>query len=84
MSSRSEKVGEYISEAMERVGNDGVITIEESRGMETELEVVEGMSSTVVLVTDMEMITRKWSLNLILYTRITIRKFQISKKFYHY
>ncbi|CND51438.1 chaperonin [Streptococcus agalactiae] len=42
-SSRSEKVGEYISEAMERVGNDGVITIEESRGMETELEVVEGM-----------------------------------------
>ncbi|HGD2051288.1 TPA: chaperonin GroEL [Streptococcus agalactiae] len=43
VSSRSEKVGEYISEAMERVGNDGVITIEESRGMETELEVVEGM-----------------------------------------
>src|SRR3712207_8226934 len=34
----SEKVGEYISEAMERVGKDGVITIEESRGMETELE----------------------------------------------
>ena len=43
VSSRSEKVGEYISEAMERVGNDGVITIEESRGMETELKVVEGM-----------------------------------------
>lgn len=43
VSSRSEKVGEYISEAMERVGNDGVITIEESRGMETELEIVEGM-----------------------------------------
>ena len=43
VSSRSEKVGEYISEAMEKVGNDGVITIEESRGMETELEVVEGM-----------------------------------------
>ena len=43
VSSRSEKVGEYISEAMERVGKDGVITIEESRGMETELEVVEGM-----------------------------------------
>ncbi|EHJ55937.1 chaperonin [Streptococcus urinalis FB127-CNA-2] len=43
VSSRSEKVGDYISEAMERVGNDGVITIEESRGMETELEVVEGM-----------------------------------------
>ena len=43
VSSRSEKVGEYISEAMENVGKDGVITIEESRGMETELEVVEGM-----------------------------------------
>lgn len=43
VSSRSEKVGEYISEAMDRVGNDGVITIEESRGMETELDVVEGM-----------------------------------------
>ena len=43
VSSRSEKVGEYISEAMEKVGKDGVITIEESRGVETELEVVEGM-----------------------------------------
>ncbi|HFI0557239.1 TPA: chaperonin GroEL [Streptococcus suis] len=43
VSSRSEKVGKYISEAMERVGTDGVITIEESRGMETELDVVEGM-----------------------------------------
>ena len=43
VSSRSEKVGEYISEVMEKVGKDGVITIEESRGMETELEVVEGM-----------------------------------------
>ncbi|VNM55771.1 chaperone GroEL [Streptococcus pneumoniae] len=43
VSSRSEKVGEYISEAMEKVGKDGVITIEESRGMGTELEVVEGM-----------------------------------------
>ncbi|MBW9297448.1 chaperonin GroEL [Lactococcus raffinolactis] len=43
VSSRSEKVGDYISEAMEKVGNDGVITIEESKGMETELDVVEGM-----------------------------------------
>ncbi|GBG96034.1 chaperonin GroEL [Lactococcus termiticola] len=43
VSSRSEKVGEYISEAMEKVGNDGVITIEESKGMTTELDVVEGM-----------------------------------------
>ncbi|MEJ7520372.1 chaperonin GroEL, partial [Staphylococcus saprophyticus] len=43
VSSRSEKVGEYISDAMERVGSDGVITIEESKGMQTELDVVEGM-----------------------------------------
>lgn len=43
VSSRSEKVGEYISNAMERVGSDGVITIEESKGMQTELDVVEGM-----------------------------------------
>lgn len=43
VSSRSEKVGDYISEAMEKVGKDGVITIEESRGMATELDVVEGM-----------------------------------------
>jgi chaperonin GroEL len=43
ISANDDKVGELIAEAMERVGNDGVITIEESRGFETELEVVEGM-----------------------------------------
>jgi chaperonin GroEL len=43
VSSGSEQVGEYIADAMERVGNDGVITIEESKGIETELDVVEGM-----------------------------------------
>ncbi|MGG3803442.1 chaperonin GroEL [Metabacillus fastidiosus] len=37
------EVGQLIAEAMERVGNDGVITIEESKGFSTELEVVEGM-----------------------------------------
>ncbi len=37
------EIGEFISEAMEKVGNDGVITIEESKGFKTELEVVEGM-----------------------------------------
>ncbi len=36
-------VGELIAEAMEKVGKDGVITVEEARTMETELEVVEGM-----------------------------------------
>lgn len=43
VSSGSEEIGKIISEAMERVGKDGVITVEESRGLETELEVVEGM-----------------------------------------
>ena len=36
-------VGNFLSEAMEKVGKEGVITVEESRGLETELEVVEGM-----------------------------------------
>lgn len=43
VSSGSEEVGKLIAEAMEKVGNDGVITIEESKGIDTELEVVEGM-----------------------------------------
>ncbi len=43
VSSGSDTVGTLISEAMAKVGNDGVITIEESKGIETELEVVEGM-----------------------------------------
>ena len=43
ISAADEEVGELIAEAMERVGNDGVITIEESRGFTTELDVVEGM-----------------------------------------
>ncbi|MCM3550211.1 chaperonin GroEL [Niallia circulans] len=43
ISSADEEVGQIIAEAMERVGNDGVITIEESKGFSTELEVVEGM-----------------------------------------
>ena len=37
------KIGELISEAMERVGQDGVITVEEAKGINDELEVVEGM-----------------------------------------
>jgi len=36
-------IGELISEAMERVGKDGVVTVEESRTLQTELEIVEGM-----------------------------------------
>ena len=36
-------IGEYIAEAMKKVGNEGVITVEDAKGMQTELEVVEGM-----------------------------------------
>src|SRR5690625_1023348 len=43
ISSGEDEVGKLIAEAMERVGNDGVITIEESKGFSTELDVVEGM-----------------------------------------
>lgn len=43
ISSADEEVGQLIAEAMDKVGNDGVITVEESKGFATELEVVEGM-----------------------------------------
>lgn len=43
VSSASEETGKLIAEAMEKVGHDGVITIEESRGVDTSLDVVEGM-----------------------------------------
>ena len=38
-----ETVGKLISEAMEKVGKEGVITVEEAKGMETTLDIVEGM-----------------------------------------
>ncbi|MDR7144935.1 chaperonin GroEL [Rhizobium sp. BE258] len=38
-----EEIGKYLAEAMEKVGNEGVITVEEAKTAETELEVVEGM-----------------------------------------
>jgi chaperonin GroEL len=37
------EIGRFLAEAMEKVGNDGVITVEEAKSLETELEVVEGM-----------------------------------------
>lgn len=43
VSSASTEVGNLIADAMEKVGHDGVITIEESKGIDTELSVVEGM-----------------------------------------
>ena len=57
ISAADEKIGELISEAMEKVGNDGVITVEESKTMKTELNVVEGMQfdrgyASAYMVTD--------------------------------
>lgn len=43
ISASDEKIGQLISDAMEKVGKDGVITIEEGKAMTTELNVVEGM-----------------------------------------
>lgn len=43
VSAADEEIGRLISEAMEKVGRDGVITVEESKSMGTELDVVEGM-----------------------------------------
>ncbi|MBE6103849.1 MAG: chaperonin GroEL [Erysipelotrichaceae bacterium] len=43
ISSSSEEIGKYIAMAMEKVGKDGVITVDESKGFETELEIVEGL-----------------------------------------
>ncbi|MCH1627455.1 chaperonin GroEL [Fredinandcohnia quinoae] len=57
ISADDKEVGQLIAEAMERVGNDGVITIEESKGFTTELDVVEGMQfdrgyASAYMVTD--------------------------------
>lgn len=59
VSADDEEVGELISEAMEKVGKDGVITVEESKSMGTTLEVVEGMQFergylSAYMVSDME------------------------------
>ncbi|MDN6900772.1 chaperonin GroEL [Oenococcus sicerae] len=43
ISAANDETGKLIADAMEKVGHDGVITIEESKGIETELDVVEGM-----------------------------------------
>jgi chaperonin GroEL len=43
ISAADEQIGELIADAMERVGKDGVITVEESKGFETEMETVDGM-----------------------------------------
>ena len=59
ISASSDEVGELVADAMEKVSNDGVITIEESKTMKTELDLVEGMQFdrgyiSAYMCTDME------------------------------
>lgn len=63
ISASDEEIGKLIADAMEKVGNEGVITVEESKTMGTELDVVEGMEFdrgylSAYMVTD----TEKWKL----------------------
>ncbi|HCY1358370.1 TPA: chaperonin GroEL [Staphylococcus aureus] len=81
ISAADEEIGCYISEAMEKVGNDGVITIEESNGLNTELEVVEGMQfdrgyQSPYMVTDSDKMVAELERPYILVTDKKISSFQ--------
>lgn len=81
ISAANEEVGRYISEAMEKVGNDGVISIEESNGFNTELDVVEGMQfdrgyQSPYMVTDSDKMTAELENPYILITDKKISSFQ--------
>lgn len=81
ISAADEEIGKYISEAMEKVGNDGVITIEESNGFNTELEVVEGMQfdrgyQSPYMVTDSDKMIAELECPYILVTDKKISSFQ--------
>ena len=81
ISADNEKIGELISDAMEKVSNDGVITVEESKTMETELEIVEGMQFdrgflSPYLATDMEKMEAVLDNPLILITEKKISNIQ--------
>ncbi|KIX90508.1 molecular chaperone GroEL [Staphylococcus microti] len=81
ISAANEEVGRYISEAMEKVGNDGVISIEESNGFNTELDVVEGMQfdrgyQSPYMVTDSDKMIAELENPYILITDKKISSFQ--------
>ncbi|MDT0758064.1 chaperonin GroEL [Staphylococcus epidermidis] len=81
ISAADEETGRYISEAMDKVGNDGVITIEESNGFNTELEVVEGMQfdrgyQSPYMVTDSDKMIAELERPYILVTDKKISSFQ--------
>lgn len=73
ISAGDEKIGELISDAMEKVGKDGVITVDESKSMKTELNVVEGMQfdrgyASAYMVTNTEKMEAELDSPLILIT----------------
>lgn len=81
ISAADEEVGRFISEAMEKVGNDGVISIEESSGFNTELDVVEGIQfdrgyQSPYMVTDSDKMTAELEKPYILITDKKISSFQ--------
>ncbi|OLF64287.1 MULTISPECIES: chaperonin GroEL [Staphylococcus] len=81
ISAADEEIGKYISEAMDKVGNDGVITIEESNGLDTQLEVVEGMQfdrgyQSPYMVTDSDKMIAELERPYILVTDKKISSFQ--------
>lgn len=81
ISAADKEIGRYISEAMDKVGNDGVITIEESNGFNTELEVVEGMQfdrgyQSPYMVTDSDKMIAELERPYILVTDKKISSFQ--------
>ena len=81
ISAGDETVGELISEAMEKVGKDGVITIQESKTMKTELTTVDGMSfdrgyASAYMVTDTDKMVAVYDSPLILITDKKISSIQ--------
>ncbi len=64
-------IGEYLARAMEKVGNDGVITVEDAKGLDTELDVVEGMQFdrgylSPYFVTDADKMTAEYEMPYVL------------------
>ena len=86
ISAGDEEVGQMVADAMEKVSNDGVITIEESKTMKTELDLVEGMQFdrgyiSAYMATDMDKMEAVLDNPYIL---ITDRRFLIFRKFFLY
>lgn len=81
ISSASDEIGEIVSNAMEKVGKNGVINVDESKGFDTSLEVVEGLRYdkgyiSPYMVTDREKMTVEMESPLILVTDLKITNIQ--------